>query len=167
MALPYRWQWRIERWKKSLRSLFGGGDEQPRPKICPACGALVGISATRCHECGTSLTFSLAAASMSLGGLIGGETSITTLILSQHGFASDLYIFYFVALLAFAVAFPTRETAIFAGITSGDDTGSNAFLFNKTACITSRIAIPTAQPAPPLRWMTSAPLPLVRSNTAF
>src|SRR5439155_24984893 len=43
---------------------------------------------------------------------------ITTLILSQHGFASDLYIFYFVALLAFAVAFPTRETAIFAGITS-------------------------------------------------
>lgn len=84
MALPYRWQWRIERWKKSLRSLFGGGDEQPRPKICPACGALVGISATRCHECGTSLTFSLAAASKSLGGLIGGETPITTLILTVN-----------------------------------------------------------------------------------
>jgi hypothetical protein len=42
---------------------------------------------------------------------------ITTLILSQHGFASDLYIFYFVALLAFSITFPTRETAIFAGVT--------------------------------------------------
>src|SRR5207244_4987937 len=46
--------------------------------------ALVAISAAPWHECGTSLTFALAAASKSLGGLIGGETPITTLILTVN-----------------------------------------------------------------------------------
>ncbi len=41
----------------------------------------MGISATRCHECGTSLRFSLVALSKSLGGTIGGETPVSTLIL--------------------------------------------------------------------------------------
>ncbi len=82
MALPYRWQWRVERWKGMLRGMFGGGPhEDPRPRLCPACGTLVGTKATRCHECGTSLTFSLAAASKSLSGILGGETPITSLIL--------------------------------------------------------------------------------------
>jgi rhomboid protease GluP len=72
---------RVEKWKSALRGLFGGGDERPRPKICPACGALVGISATRCHECGTSLRFSLVALGKSLGNAIGGETPVSTLIL--------------------------------------------------------------------------------------
>ncbi len=80
MALPYRWQWRVEKWRNAMRGFFGG-EKQPRPKICPACGALVGISATRCHECGTSLRFSLVALSKSLGGTIGGETPVSTLIL--------------------------------------------------------------------------------------
>ncbi len=80
MALPYRWQWRVEKWKNAMRRLFGG-EQQPRPKICPACGTLVGISATRCHECGTSLRFSLVAMGKSLGGTIGGETPVTTLVL--------------------------------------------------------------------------------------
>ena len=80
MALPYRWQWRVEKWKNAMRGFFGGG-QQPRPKICPACGTLVGISATRCHECGTSLRFSLVAMGKSLGGTIGGETPVTTLVL--------------------------------------------------------------------------------------
>ena len=80
MALPYRWQWRVEKWKKAMRGFFGG-EQQPRPKICPACGTLVGISATRCHECGTSLRFSLVAMGKSLGGTIGGETPVTTLVL--------------------------------------------------------------------------------------
>src|SRR2546425_12375589 len=73
LALPYRWQWRVERWKNSMRGFFGGGDQLPRPKICPACGALVGISATRCHECGASLRFSLAALSKKLSGLFGEQ----------------------------------------------------------------------------------------------
>ncbi len=61
---------------------FFGGDPQPRPKICPACNALVGISATRCHECGASLRFSLAALSKKLSGVFGEtETPVTSVLL--------------------------------------------------------------------------------------
>lgn len=81
MPLPYRWQWRVDRWKNALRSMFGGGESQPRPKLCPACGALVGITATRCHECGTSLRFSLPALSKYFSGIIGGPTPVTTALL--------------------------------------------------------------------------------------
>src|SRR6266511_864141 len=48
-----------------------------------------------------------------------------------------------------------------------EETGRNTCLSRSTAWMTSRMAMPTAQPAPPLRLMTSAPLPLVRSKTAF
>ena len=83
MALPYRWQWRMEKWKTAMRGFFGGGEQQqPRPKICPACGALVGINATRCHECGASLRFSLAALSKKLSGLFGEhEAPVTSALL--------------------------------------------------------------------------------------
>ena len=81
MPLPYRWQWRLEQFKNSLRGFFGG-EQQPRPKLCPACGALVGIHATRCHECGASLRFSLAALSKKLSGLFGeNEAPVTTVLL--------------------------------------------------------------------------------------
>jgi hypothetical protein len=60
LALPYQWQYRFERWKAALRGVFAGGNQQPRPKLCPSCGSLVGISATRCHNCGTNLKFSMA-----------------------------------------------------------------------------------------------------------
>jgi rhomboid protease GluP len=81
LALPYQWQYRLERWKNSLRGLFGGGDQQPRPKICPNCGSLVGISAKRCHQCGTNLRFSMAAVSKGLSGLFGGHAPVTTAVL--------------------------------------------------------------------------------------
>lgn len=82
MALPFRWQWRVERWKNSLRGFFGagGGDQQPRPRLCPACNALVGVSATRCHECGTSLNFSLAALGKSLSGFVSAEAPVTYVV---------------------------------------------------------------------------------------
>lgn len=81
MALPYQWQWRIERWKNALRRFFGGSDRQPRPKICPSCGSLVGINSTRCHECGTNLTFSMAAVNRSLSGVFAGPAPVTTALL--------------------------------------------------------------------------------------
>ena len=83
MPLPYQWQWRIDKWRNALRNFFGlGGSSQPRPKLCPACGALVGINATKCHECGTSLRFSLAAVSKSLSGILGEhESPVTTALL--------------------------------------------------------------------------------------
>lgn len=71
MALPYQWQLRIERWKNLLRGMFGGGEK--RPQLCPACGALVGINATRCHECGANLRFGLAE-------FFGGHAPVTTAI---------------------------------------------------------------------------------------
>jgi rhomboid protease GluP len=82
LALPYRWQWRVDKWKDAVRAFFGGGDQQPRPKICPACNALVGINATRCHECGASLRFSLAALSKKFSGIFGEhETPVTSALL--------------------------------------------------------------------------------------
>jgi rhomboid protease GluP len=82
LPVSYQWQQRIERWRKATSGFFGGGgDNQPRPKLCPACGTLVGISATRCHECGANLRFSLAALSKGLSGFFGGQAPATTAVL--------------------------------------------------------------------------------------
>src|SRR5208337_3597456 len=70
LALPYRWQYRVDRWKQAFGGMFGGGEK--RPQLCPGCGALVGIHATRCHECGTNLRFGLAAWSKGLAEFFGG-----------------------------------------------------------------------------------------------
>jgi len=81
LALPYQWQYRLDRWKAALQGLFGEGNQQPRPKICPSCGSLVGISATRCHQCGTNLKFSMAAINRSLSGVFSGPAPVTTALL--------------------------------------------------------------------------------------
>jgi rhomboid protease GluP len=85
LTLPYRWQTRLERIKNSLRGIFGS-DQSPRPKLCPACGSLVGISATRCHECGTSLTFSLAAITKKLPIVSNLESPVSTVLLGLNFF---------------------------------------------------------------------------------
>jgi len=84
LALSYVWQRRVERWKGMLRGIFGGdgGEQQRRPQICPACGSLVGINATRCHVCGTNLRFSLAALSKKFSGVFGEhEAPVTSFLL--------------------------------------------------------------------------------------
>lgn len=82
MPLSYEWQRRIERWKQAFRGLFGGGgNNQPRPQICPACGALVGIHATKCHECGTNLRFSAAALGKKFSGLFGDNVAPATTVM--------------------------------------------------------------------------------------
>jgi len=81
LALPYRWQVRVDRWRGAMSGFFKGGDEQPRPKICPACGSLVGIGATRCHQCGTNLNFSMAAINRRFSGIFGGRAAVTTVLL--------------------------------------------------------------------------------------
>jgi rhomboid protease GluP len=65
-----------------MSGFFGGERSGPRPKLCPACRTLVGAHATRCHECGASLTFSLAAASRSLERLIPATSPATYAILT-------------------------------------------------------------------------------------
>jgi len=66
LPLSPRLRWRLDRIREQMSGLFGGSKEPARPKLCPACGTLVGATATRCHQCGASLTFSMAAASKSL-----------------------------------------------------------------------------------------------------
>jgi membrane associated rhomboid family serine protease len=82
LALSPRARWKFERFQKQISAIFAGQKEAPRPKICPACGSLVGTTATRCHQCGASLTFSLAAASKSLGGLLPETAPVTYAILT-------------------------------------------------------------------------------------
>jgi rhomboid protease GluP len=103
LALSYEWQRRLERWKSTVRGLFGfggdGGQRQPRPQICPACGSLVGISATRCHVCGTNLRFSVAAFSKRFSGVFGEHVApVTTALLIAN------FLMLGVSWLAFAAA---------------------------------------------------------------
>jgi len=85
LAFPYRWQTRLERMKNSLRGIFGG-DQAPRPKLCPACVSLVVMSATRCYECGTSLRFSLAAITKKLPIVSNLESPVSTVLLGLNFF---------------------------------------------------------------------------------
>lgn len=81
MPLPLRWKWKLDRLRERAAALFGAPEKPSRPRLCPACGTLVGATATKCHECGASMTFSLAAASRSLSSLIPSETPVTYLFL--------------------------------------------------------------------------------------
>jgi rhomboid protease GluP len=95
MALSHEWQLRVDKITNAFRGLFGN-KEAPRPKMCPACGNLVGISATRCPACGTSVNFSLAAAGRGVSGLFGGISPVTSgllivnLLMFAVTFASSL-----------------------------------------------------------------------------
>jgi rhomboid protease GluP len=82
LPLSPRLRWKWDRFKEKFGGVFGGNKEAARPKLCPACGTLVGANATRCHQCGASMTFSLAAASRSLEKLMPMISPVTYGILS-------------------------------------------------------------------------------------
>ena len=67
MPLPVRWRYKFDRWRSQIAAMFHSEPKTMRPRLCPACGTLVGSTATKCHQCGASMTFSMAAASRSLG----------------------------------------------------------------------------------------------------
>jgi rhomboid protease GluP len=77
VQLPVRWRYKIDRWRNQIASLFHRQPAVARPRLCPACGTLVGSSSGRCHQCGASLTFSLAAASRSLGKVLPQTSPVT------------------------------------------------------------------------------------------
>jgi len=81
LPLPLRWRWKLERLRERFSSMFRSQEKQRRPRLCPACGTLVGSSANRCHMCGASLTFSMAAMSHSLSKYLPSESPVTYLIL--------------------------------------------------------------------------------------
>jgi len=82
LPLSPRLRWKLDRFREKFGGVFGGNKENARPKLCPACGTLVGANATRCHQCGASMTFSLAAASRSLEKLMPTTSPATYGILS-------------------------------------------------------------------------------------
>jgi rhomboid protease GluP len=82
MPLPVRWRYKLDRWRRDIATKFRSQPAQaPRPRLCPACGTLVGATATKCHQCGASMTFSLAAASRSLSRVMPQSGPVTYAIL--------------------------------------------------------------------------------------
>jgi len=84
LPLSPRLRWKLDRFREQMNHFFGGGrKENARPRLCPACGTLVGSTATRCHQCGASMTFSLAAASKTLSRLMPTSSPVTYGILTM------------------------------------------------------------------------------------
>src|SRR5271165_4236875 len=82
VPIPVRWRYKIDRWRSQFAEMFHSEPKVQRPRLCPACGTLVGSTATRCHVCGASMTFSLAAASRSLGRWMPQTSPVTYVILA-------------------------------------------------------------------------------------
>jgi membrane associated rhomboid family serine protease len=83
LPLSPRLRWKIDRFKRQLSGAFARGEKQmSRPKLCPACGSLVGADATHCHVCGASVRFSFAAVNRSLGKLLPETSPATYAILT-------------------------------------------------------------------------------------
>ena len=82
MPLPLRWRWKLDRLREKVSWFFGGKKAEGRPRLCPSCGTLVGATASRCHQCGASMTFSLAAASKTLSRLMPTTSPVTYAILT-------------------------------------------------------------------------------------
>jgi rhomboid protease GluP len=73
---------KLDEFREKMKGIFGGEPTQPRPSLCPSCRTLVGAGAKRCHQCGANLTFSMAAASRSLGRWMPGTSPVTYGILA-------------------------------------------------------------------------------------
>ncbi len=82
MALSPQMRWKFDQFRKKIGGILGSESEQPRPQLCPACRTLVGAGAKRCHQCGANMTFSMAAASRSLGRLMPATSPATYAILT-------------------------------------------------------------------------------------
>jgi membrane associated rhomboid family serine protease len=83
LDLSPRLRWKLDRFREQINGLWGGAPKQERrPQLCPACGTLVGSTATKCHQCGASLTFGMAAATRSLSRLMPTESPVTYGILT-------------------------------------------------------------------------------------
>lgn len=82
MPLPVRWRYKLDRWRSQIAAMFHSEPKQLRPRLCPACGTLVGATATKCHQCGANMTFSFAAASRSLSRWMPQTSPVTYAMLA-------------------------------------------------------------------------------------
>lgn len=76
LPLSPRWKWKLAHWRQTWLGRWRRQHE-PRPRLCPSCGALVGAQARRCTMCGTHIRFSLAGSSQWLARLLPGEAPAT------------------------------------------------------------------------------------------
>ncbi len=81
MPLPPQLRWKLDRWLSWISGMLRGEERPRRPRLCPSCGQLVGADQNRCGSCGTSLTFSLAAASRGIAGLVPQPHPVTKLMM--------------------------------------------------------------------------------------
>ncbi len=107
MQLPVRWRYKLDRWRSEIGSKFHSEPKVPRPRLCPACGTLVGATATKCHQCGANLNFSLAAASRSVSRFMPQTSPVS------YGILSLCCVLYGVSLLS------TMHQSGFAAPTGG------------------------------------------------
>jgi rhomboid protease GluP len=77
VPLPVRWRYKLDRWLGQFGGMFSSEPKQSRPRLCPACGTLVGSSATSCHQCGASMTYSFSAASRALSRWLPQTSPVT------------------------------------------------------------------------------------------
>jgi len=77
VPLPVRWRYKLDRWRSEITAMFHSEPKTMRPRLCPACGTLVGSTATKCHQCGASMTFSMAAASRSVARFMPQTSPVT------------------------------------------------------------------------------------------
>jgi rhomboid protease GluP len=82
VPLSVRWRYKLDRWRSQIAAMFHSEPKQLRPRLCPACGTLVGATATKCHQCGANMTFSFAAASRSLGRWMPQTSPVTYAMLA-------------------------------------------------------------------------------------
>jgi rhomboid protease GluP len=94
VPLPARWRYNLKRWRNDIAAKFRSEPNQPRPRLCPACGTLVGPGATRCHQCGTNLSYSFAAAGRSVSRFLPQTSPVT------YGVLTVCCLMYGVSLLA-------------------------------------------------------------------
>jgi membrane associated rhomboid family serine protease len=108
LPLPPNLRWKLDRWRAQLDGILRGEDGPRRPRLCPSCGQLVGAEQNRCSACGTSMTFSLAAASRGLAGLVPQPHPVTKIVAGLNGFL------YLVCLAATFSA--TQQISMMGGI---------------------------------------------------
>ncbi len=65
-----------------MAEMFHSEPKTLRPRLCPACGTLVGATASKCYQCGASMTFSMAAASRSLSRWMPQTSPVTYVMLA-------------------------------------------------------------------------------------
>ncbi len=108
MPLSVRWRYKIDHWRAAIAGLFRSEPKAaPRPRLCAACGALVGATASKCQQCGASQTFSMAAASRGVSRLLPQTSPVT------YGVLGLCCLLYGVSLLA------TMKRSGFAAPTGG------------------------------------------------